>query len=99
MKLEISEYAKIHNMSEEEIYRAYNEGKLKITRNKEGMTYVDESTYGKPVYVTDLRMDFSSMVAFMVKLSFAAIPALIIVTLIIWFIIAVLGIGVNIIGK
>ena len=110
MKLEISEYAKIHNMSEEEIYRAHNEGKIKLTRNKEGLLYVHEippgdstrevdTEYGHPVYVTDIRMDFGSMIAFMVKASFAAIPALIIVSLIVGVTIALLSGGVGILSR
>ena len=46
-----------------------------------------------PVVVVDIHMQFWSMVWFMVKATFAAIPALIITTLILWMLLAALTRG------
>lgn len=48
----------------------------------------------REVVVTDIRMPFASMVAFMVKWAIAAVPAMIILGLLWWLMMAVLfGIG------
>jgi hypothetical protein len=44
-----------------------------------------------PVVVTDVQIQFGSMVTLLVKLAFAAIPAAIIVTIIIWGVVSILG--------
>ncbi len=43
------------------------------------------------VVVTDVRMPFASMVGFLVKLAFAAIPATIIVTCLVYVFMAIFG--------
>jgi len=48
----------------------------------------------REVVVTDIRMPFSSMVAFMVKWAIAAIPAMIILGLLWWVLMVILfGVG------
>jgi len=46
-----------------------------------------------PVVVVDIHMPFWPMARFMVKAAFAAIPALIITTLILWILLAVFARG------
>lgn len=52
---------------------------------------IADSSRAQPVVVVDVHMRFWSMVWFMVKAAFAAIPALIITTLIMWALIAFLS--------
>ncbi|PNF78571.1 hypothetical protein CXK95_01195 [Stutzerimonas degradans] len=44
-----------------------------------------------PVVVTDVQIQFGSLVTLLVKLAFAAIPAAIIVAIIIWGAVSILG--------
>lgn len=51
-----------------------------------------DSLAATPVVVTDVQIHFGSMVTLLVKLAFAAIPAAIIVAIIIWGFVSILGV-------
>lgn len=50
-----------------------------------------DSVAASPVVVTDVQIQFGSMVTLLVKLALASIPAAIIVTIIIWGLVSILG--------
>lgn len=52
---------------------------------------IDNIANAQPVVVVDVKMKFGSMVAFMVKWAFAAIPAFLIISVIVWGFFAVMG--------
>ena len=54
-----------------------------------------DGTQRMRVVVDDVRMDFISMVTFMVKWAIASIPAMIILFLVVLFLISTFGIGVG----
>ena len=53
----------------------------------------NNTTKAIKVEVTDIKMGFQSMIEFMVKLAFASIPAILIITIVIYMLIAVLGVA------
>ena len=66
----------------------FGELKLKIMEETE-----NKYQNSNEVVVKDINMSFSSMVFFMVKWAIAAIPAAIILFVIVWLLIALLGIS------
>ena len=53
----------------------------------------NNTTKAIKVEVTDIKMGFQSMIEFMVKLAFASIPAILIITIVIYMLIGVLGLA------
>ena len=53
----------------------------------------NNTTKAIKVEVTDIKMGFQSMIEFMVKLAFASIPAILIITIVIYMLLAVLGLA------
>ena len=53
----------------------------------------NNTTKAIKVEVTDIKMEFQSMIEFMVKLAFASIPAILIITIVIYMLIGVLGVA------
>ncbi|MCF6147595.1 MAG: hypothetical protein E3K37_02945 [Candidatus Kuenenia sp.] len=53
--------------------------------------YLFPTIYSSPVIVKDIEMKFFSMMWFMVKWAFAAIPAMIIIAIIVAFVMMLLG--------
>ena len=53
----------------------------------------NNTTKAIKVEVTDIKMQFQSMIVFMVKLAFASIPAILIITIVIYMLLAVLGLA------
>lgn len=61
-------------------------GQAAPLKNKSAVTVKDSSGHVQEVVVADIRMSFMSMVTFMVKWAFAAIPAMVIIAMI-WVVI------------
>ena len=53
----------------------------------------NNTTKAIKVEVTDIKMGFQSMIEFMVKLAFASIPAILIITIVIYMLLGVLGLA------
>lgn len=53
-----------------------------LARQRKLEVTIEDSSRAQPVVIVDIRMKFWSMVVFMVKIAFAAIPATIIIALI-----------------
>jgi len=67
------------------------EGRRRRGEEEASRARARDSAAASPVVVTDVQIQFGSMVALLVKLAFAAIPAATIVTIIIWGLVSVLG--------
>lgn len=67
------------------------EGRRRRAEDERKRAQAHSVTAASPVVVTDVQIQFGSMVTLLVKLAFAAIPAAIIVTIIIWGAVSILG--------
>ena len=76
----------------------FDSGKKKCLdcNNEWGISHTNSSQTNS-VYIKDIKMNFSSMVIFLIKLALASIPALIILIIIDWIFAIILGTGAGII--
>lgn len=74
------------------------EGRKRRASEEQAKIAARSAAAAKPVVVTDIEIRFGSLVVLLVKLAFAAIPAAIIVTIIIWGLISILSLPGLLIG-
>ena len=79
--------------SEHTISDAFDDGSTQQTNSKTIEVSATQSNNTSKVIITDIKMPFGSMVEFMVKWAIASIPALIILFIIGFVVMAIFGIG------
>lgn len=74
------------------------EGRRRRAAEEQAKIAARNADAARPVVVTDIEIRFGSLVVLLVKLAFAAIPAAIIVTIIVWGLISILSLPGLLIG-